>query len=43
VSRVRIGDLAALAVPEAGTALVTEAEGGRIMADTTDITGVQRT
>jgi hypothetical protein len=44
---VRIGDLAALAVPEAGTALVPEAEmearAGRITTDTTDTTGVQRT
>lgn len=47
VPRVRIGDLAALAVPEAGTALVPEAEmearAGRITTDTTDTTGVQRT
>jgi acetylglutamate kinase len=47
VPRVRIGDLAALAVPEAGTALVaaaeTEARAGRITTDTTDTTGVQRT
>jgi acetylglutamate kinase len=47
VPRVRIGDLAALAVPEAGTALVPEAEmearAGWITTDTTDTTGVQRT
>ena len=43
VPRVRIGDLAALGVPEAGTALVADADGGRLMTDTTDTTGVQRT